>query len=215
MEDITLRALRTFREADVIVCEDTRVTRKLLDRHEISKPTMSYNAHATDSKHDEIIGLLRDGKHLALVTDAGTPGVSDPGSMLVARVVAELGDEVTIEAIPGASALTAALSVAGIPVSEFVFLGFLPHKKGRATAMRGIAAEERPVALYESSHRLVKLLGELAETVPAERTVIVLRELTKLHEEVRRGSGTELKAWYETHPDTVRGECVVIVGPAR
>ena len=212
LEDITFRAVRVLKEVDVVACEDTRVTKKLLAHYDIHAPTISYHAYSSDARHDEIVALLRDGKHVALVTDAGTPGVSDPGAMLVSRVREACGDTVRIVPIPGASALTAALSVAGLGVSEFVFTGFVPHKKGRATLMKMIADEPRAVVMYESTHRIVKLLEELAVAVPT-RHVFIAREATKMFEEYRRGNPAKLLAWYTEHPDTVRGEFVVIVTP--
>lgn len=212
MEDITFRAVRVLREVDVIACEDTRVTKKLLAEYDISTPTISYHAHSTDARHDEIIALLREGKNIALVADAGTPGISDPGALLVSKVREACGGDVKIVPIPGPSALTTALSVAGLGVSEFVFLGFVPHKKGRATLMKTIAAESRATVMYESTHRILKLLEELHASVP-DRDVVVVREATKIFEEVRRARPAELFLWYTEHPDTVRGEFVVIVTP--
>ncbi|MDO8564391.1 MAG: 16S rRNA (cytidine(1402)-2'-O)-methyltransferase, partial [bacterium] len=160
LEDITLRALRVLKEVDVILCEDTRMTARLLARYEISKPLKSYHEHSKVSRIDEIVALLEQGKDLALVTDAGTPGISDPGSLLVSKIREAL-PEVKIETIPGPSALTAALSVAGVPASDFLFLGFLPHKKGRETLFKEIAASERAVVFYESPHRILKTLESL------------------------------------------------------
>ena len=210
LEDITLRALRILKEVDVVVCEDTRVTGKLLAHFEIKKPMLSYNAHATEGKHEKILDILREGKDIALVSDAGTPTISDPGSMLVDTVRHELPD-VTVVSVPGASALAAALSVSGVPSSEFLFLGFLPHKKGRETLFAEIAKSERPVVFYESSHRILKALASLAEKLPADRMVVVCRELTKLFEETVRGTAPEVLAYYIKNTDKVRGEFVVIV----
>ncbi len=212
LEDITLRALRVLKEADVVACEDTRVTGKLLAHYEIAKFLVSYNAHASEAKHDQILELLRKGKHVALVSDAGTPSISDPGSMLVA-LVREALPEVRIEVIPGASALTAALALSGFAVSDFLFLGFLPHKKGRETLFTEIASSERAVVFYESPHRFMKTLQSLSEKLALERKVAVARELTKIYEECRIGSSTELLNHYTAHPDTVRGEFVLIVSP--
>lgn len=211
MGDITLRALDTFRQADAIACEDTRVTSKILARYDIQKPLLVYHAQSGKLATTRVLSLLGEGKHVALVTDAGTPGISDPGTMLVAEVRARLGDDVRIEAIPGASALTAALSIAGIPTHEFTFLGFLPHKKGRQTLMKEIAEMERTAVFYESPHRIEKALGELAAVLPAERKVTVMRELTKMYESVVSGTAAELVEHFATHPTEVRGEFVVIV----
>lgn len=212
LEDITLRALRVLKEVDAIFAEDTRVAGKLLNHYDIKKPIRSYNAHATDARHDEVIELLRDGKNVALVSDAGTPGISDPGVLLVARVREAL-PEVKIVAIPGASALTAAISASGISASEFVFLGFLPHKKGRETLFKEIAGSVRTIVFYESVHRFMKTLVSLKEHCGPDRTVVVSRELTKVFEETRVGSVGEVLAHYELHPDTVRGEFVIMVAP--
>ena len=182
LEDITLRALRTLKECDVIYAEDTRVISKLLARYETEKPLQRLDAATEGKKTSEVLARLEEGEHVAYVSDAGTPGISDPGVRLVAAVREQLPDA-TIEAIPGPSALTTALSIAGVPTDEFLFLGFLPHKKGRQTALTEIAAEERTVVLYESTHRITKLLEELAEHAP-ERRITIARELTKMHEEV-------------------------------
>ena len=214
LEDITLRALRTLKEADVIFCEDTRVTKKLLERYEINPPAgglKRLDAHTEMSGADEILALLEDGKHVVYVTDAGTPGISDPGVRLVRAVRDTLGDEIIIESVPGPSALTAALSVAGIKPDTFVFLGFPPHKKGRQTLLKRIASTEDTVVLYESTHRIRKLLAELIEHI-GEREVAVARELTKMHEEVRVGTAAELTSYFEEHVQA-KGEFVVIIGP--
>lgn len=209
--DITLRALETLKQADAIACEDTRVSSKLLARYDIKKPLLIFHARSGKIASERIIALLGDGKRVALITDAGTPGISDPGSALVAHVRERLGDDVTIEAIPGASALTAALSIAGVPTDEFLFLGFLPHKKGRQTLFAEIAKEERTVVFYESPHRIEKALTSLAETLPEGKKVSVLRELSKLHESVVAGTPRDVAAYYQENQDEVRGEFVVIV----
>ena len=209
--DITLRALETLKQADAIACEDTRVSSKLLARYDIKKPLLIFHARSGKIASERIIALLGDSKRVALITDAGTPGISDPGSALVAHVRERLGDDVTIEAIPGASALTAALSIAGVPTDEFLFLGFLPHKKGRQTLFAEIAKEERTVVFYESPHRIEKALTSLAETLPEGKKVSVLRELSKLHESVVAGTPRDVAAYYQENQDEVRGEFVVIV----
>ena len=213
LEDITLRALRTLKECDVIYAEDTRIISKLLARYEIKKPLQRLDATTEIKKADEIITRLEAGEHVALVSDAGTPGISDPGARLVkavrehSHILKNVG--MTIEAIPGASALTAALSIAGLDTTEFTFLGFLPHKKGRQTALKKIAANKFPTVLYESPHRILKLLKELEYV----SRITIVRELTKVHEEVISGTPTDLLAHFAAHPDTVRGEFVVIVVP--
>jgi 16S rRNA (cytidine1402-2'-O)-methyltransferase len=210
LEDITLRALRTLKECDVIYAEDTRVISKLLARYEIKKPLQRLDAAMETKRAEQICERLTAGERVVFVSDAGTPGISDPGSRLVAEVRTQLPQAV-IEAIPGASALTAAFSIAGLDATEFTFLGFLPHKKGRQTALKKIAASEVPVMLYESPYRILKLLAEL--DVIKESRVVIARELTKVHEEVVSGSPAELQAHFASHPDTIRGEFVVIVVP--
>lgn len=209
--DITLRALETLRQADAIACEDTRVTAKLLSKYDIKKPLLIFHARSGKIAGERILAQLVDGKRIALVTDAGTPGISDPGSELVSLVRERLAGTVRIEAIPGPSALAAALSVAGVPAHEFVFLGFLPNKKGRQTLFKEIAAEQRAVVFYESTHRIGKALTSLADAVP-ERQVRVLRELTKLHETVVAGTAREVAATLTAPHAETRGEFVVVVG---
>jgi 16S rRNA (cytidine1402-2'-O)-methyltransferase len=208
LEDITLRALRTLKECDVIYAEDTRVTAKLLARYEIKKSVQRLDAATELKKADEIIERLEAGEHVAFVSDAGTPGISDPGSRLVALVREQLPDT-KIEALPGASALITAFSIAGMEQGEFTFLGFLPHKKGRQTALKKMAQSEIPIVVYESPHRILKLLQEL-ETLEASR-IIIARELTKIHEEVISGTPREVLEHFSKHPSTVRGEFVVII----
>jgi 16S rRNA (cytidine1402-2'-O)-methyltransferase len=213
LEDITFRALRTLKEADVIYCEDTRVTRKLLDRYEIATLTKRLDANTEAKTANEVIGRLEKGERIAYCTDAGTPGISDPGYRLVAAVRAALGDSLPLEAIPGPSAVAAALSIAGVPADSFVFYGFLPHKKGRQTLLKEIAAETRTVVLYESSHRILKLLGELVALMP-ERELAVFRELTKMFEEVQIGRGQAFVGALSTeHPHFTKGEFVIVLGP--
>ncbi len=209
LEDITLRALRTLKEASVVFAEDTRVAAKLLARYEIEVSVHRLDAEVEAKIALEIIKRLGEGERVVYITDAGTPGISDPGSRLVAAVRAQL-PSMTIEAIPGASALTAALSIAGVDATQFIFLGFLPHKKGRQTALKEIAASEYTVVLYESTHRIVKLLEELIEYAPTKR-VTILRELTKMFEEVLQGTPEELLAALTADTNKQRGEFVVIV----
>jgi len=199
LEDITARALRVLKEADVIACEDTRETRKLLAHFDI---------HTSVSSLAHVPKLLEQGKHVALVSDAGTPGVSDPGQELISDA-RDAGVE--IETIPGASALTAALSVAGLRAHAFTFYGFLPLKKGRETLFKEIAASKKASVFYESPHRIMKTLASLVEHVLGERRIGVFRELTKLYEEHKVGSAAEVLAYFEAHADKQRGEFVVIV----
>ncbi len=207
LEDITLRALRTLKECDVIYAEDTRVISKLLARYEIKKPLQRLDAATEDKKAKEVIERLEEGEKVVFVSDAGTPGISDPGARLVARV-REFAPEAKIETIPGASALAAAISIAGLPSDEFMFLGFLPHKKGRQTAIKFVAGSPVPVVLYESPHRIEKLLEELAGA--GVQKVGVARELTKIHEEFLVGEPRAISSDL-TKRKAVRGEFVVIV----
>lgn len=208
MEDMTHRAIRVLKEADYILCEDTRVTGNLLKHYGIDIKTRRYDAHASEKVHEGILRDLSEGKKIALVSDAGTPGVSDPGVFLVARA-REAGAR--IDAIPGASALTAAFSIAGISGNQFIFLGFVPLKKGRQTFFKALAEYDIPVIFYEAPHRIMKTLESLKENLPAERKVIVARELTKFFEEVVTGSPEEVWQYFIDHPDHVRGEFVVLV----
>lgn len=205
--DITLRAIETLKVVDVVAAEDTRVTKKLLSHFDIDVPRIAYHAHSGEQK---ILGLLTEGKHVGLVSDAGTPGISDPGSELVRKVRAELPD-VVVEVIPGVSALTAALSIAGVHSARFHFYGFLPHKKGRETLFAEIAAEKHTAVFYESPHRILKALESLDVALGDEKQVVVLRELTKMHEEVVSGTAREVIEYFEAHTDKVRGEFVVVV----
>ncbi len=211
LEDVTLRALRALKEADVILCEDTRETKKLLQRYEIDKPTLSYHAQSKLAKVERIFSLLEEGKSLALVSDAGTPTISDPGCLLVDQVRGRFGDKVSIVPVPGASAVLAALSVSGFPSSEFVFLGFLPHKKGRETLFREIAASKRTMVFYESPHRMERTLASLAEHLEPERRLQVSREITKIHESHIHGTLLEVVEHFRSHPEEIRGEFVVVV----
>ncbi|MDO8552889.1 MAG: 16S rRNA (cytidine(1402)-2'-O)-methyltransferase [bacterium] len=218
LEDITLRALRTFKECDVIYAEDTRVISKLLSRYEIKKPLQRLDAATELKKAEEILARMEAGEHVVFVSDAGTPGISDPGARLVRHIRTSAkggsasggnGSEIKIEAIPGPSALTTALSIAGIDATEFTFLGFLPHKKGRQTAIKRMVASEIPVVLYESPHRILKLMKELSAAAP-ECRVTVARELTKIYEEIIAGTPQELIEQLESKK-SARGEFVVII----
>lgn len=209
LEDITLRALRVLKEVDLVLCEDTRQTVKLLNRYEIHKPLLSYHQHSKVQKVNEIIETLRQGNNVALVSDAGTPGVSDPVGVLVQEVVRALGSSVRIEPIPGPAALTAIISVAGVPTDKFTFLGFLPHKNGRQALFRFIQDSEQTIIFYESPHRIIKTLTSLAELLEPTRRLVVGRELTKQFESIYRGSAQEVLAAVQKDP--VKGEYVVVV----
>ena len=205
LEDMSRRGLEELAAADLILCEDTRHTAILLRHYGVSRPTASYNAHDVRSKLPWVLDQLRAGKNVALVSDAGTPGVSDPGTLLVRFA---LDEGFTVSAIPGANAILTALVLSGLPTDRFVFDGFLPHKKGRQTRLRELAAEPRTIVLYESPYRLLKSLTELREAL-GDRPAAVARELTKIYEEVRRGRLSELLAHFTVHAP--RGEFVIVV----
>lgn len=207
LEDITHRALRTLAECDYVLCEDTRVTGKLLHHYDIKAKMQRYDAHASAQTHTEIIEDLLDGRHIALVSDAGTPGVSDPGVLLVQQARAA---GVLIETIPGPSSLTAAVSLAGIAGNQFTFLGFVPQKKGRETFFQTLHQHVQPVICLESTHRIVKALNQLAANQPEAR-VYLARELTKMHEELLVGSAAELIELLETTPVKQKGEFVMMI----
>ena len=211
---MTYRAIRVLSNVDVILCEDTRTTKNLLNHYKIITRTMSYHANSDDGKENTIIKMIKEGKTLALVSDAGTPCISDPGVRLVKRLYEEF-PHISVQAIPGANALISALSISGISVAEFTFLGFVPHKKGRASFFGKVAQSEIPVVFYESPHRIMKMLSSLTNVLEknTHHSIIVARELTKIYEEVVRGSAIEVLSYFENHPDHVRGEFVVIVSP--
>ena len=199
LEDMTFRAVRVLKEVDVILCEDTRVTKRLLDKYEITaKQIATYNEEDSGVAVEKIVHWLEEGKNLALVSDAGTPGISDPGSFLVQKV-RELLPDAKIESVPGPSALTAALSIAGVPVHDFVFLGFLPHKKGRETLFKEIAGLERTAVFYESPHRIIKALESLQKFAPTKK-VVIARELTKMFEQIVSGTPAELLEYFSKNP---------------
>ncbi|MEM6843025.1 MAG: 16S rRNA (cytidine(1402)-2'-O)-methyltransferase [Bacteroidota bacterium] len=205
LEDITLRALRILKEVDLILAEDTRTSGKLLKHFSIATPTQSYHAF---NEHRAVEGLVKRlaTERMALISDAGTPAISDPGFLLVRACIKE---GVEIECLPGATALIPALINSGLPADRFVFEGFLPHKKGRQTRLKQLAEETRTIVLYESPHRLAKALQQLAEHLGQIRQASVSRELTKLHEETRHGTLSELINYFAD--STVKGEIVIVV----
>ena len=207
LEDITLRAIRTLKECDYVLCEDTRVTGKLLHHYEISAKMHRYDAHTSESAHQQILRDLADGKHIALVSDAGTPGISDPGVLLIQRARESAA---LIEAIPGPSAVTAAVSLAAIVGNQFSFLGFIPHKKGRETFFKSLTTFPHPTVFFESTHRILKTLESLQKEYP-EATVYIGRELTKMHEEMLIGTASEILVTLTENPVRQKGEFVVIV----
>lgn len=207
--DMTFRAVDVLRSADLILCEDTRTSGVLLKHYEIARPLASYHLHNEHLLTEKFAQQIEDGATIALITDAGTPGISDPG-FLLARACRKRS--LRVECLPGATAFVPALVQSGLPASSFVFEGFLPVKKGRQTAMRKLAQEERTVILYESPHRLAKTLTEMTRHFGPERPACVCRELTKKFEESRAGTLAELAAHYEAHPP--KGEIVLVVGAA-
>jgi 16S rRNA (cytidine1402-2'-O)-methyltransferase len=210
LEDMTFRALRVLKEVDLVAAEDTRHSRKLFNHYGITTSLTSYFAHNEAVKGERILELLRQGKSVALITDAGTPAISDPGFLLV-RVCREQNLPVT--AVPGASAVIAALSVAGLPTERFAFEGFLPPKSSaRRKIFKALGKEKRTLVFYEAPHRLVASLADLVDELGDDREVAVVRELTKLHEEVFRGTAGQALTHFEQ--DRVRGEIVLLLGPA-
>jgi 16S rRNA (cytidine1402-2'-O)-methyltransferase len=205
LKDITFRALEILKLVDFIICEDTRQTKKLLDRYQIEKPLISYHQHTKIQKIDYIINQIAQGKSCALVSDAGTPSISDPGSLLVARAVQS---KIKIVPLPGPSALTAAASISGFFVDRFIFLGFPPHKKGRQKFFEQIKESIYPVIFYESPYRILKTLSQIKDLVN-DRQIVVCRELTKMFETVYRGSIDEVISQLEK--EKIRGEFVVII----
>lgn len=203
LEDITKRALRILAEVDLILCEDTRQTQKLLSHYGIKTPTLSYHQHSQIQKVDYIIKLLSHGKNLALVSDAGTPGISDPGGQLVSKVY---GSGFKVVPVPGPSAVTAVAGISGFPMERFLFLGFPPMKKKRNKFFEEIISSSYPVIFYESPYRIIKTLKELSSL---NREVVVCRELTKKFETIYRGKTEEVIEKIEK--DRVQGEFVVIV----
>ncbi|MFZ1720232.1 MAG: 16S rRNA (cytidine(1402)-2'-O)-methyltransferase [Candidatus Moraniibacteriota bacterium] len=219
--DITLRALEILKVVDAVLCEDTRVTGKLLARYEIRKSMVSCHEHTDDAKLAHIVERLKQGENLAFASDAGTPGLSDPGNKLVSLALAA---DIPVVPIPGVSALATIVSVAGIDMREFVFLGFPPHKKGRETFFRKVATMEYPVVYYESPHRVMKNLELLERLLSQEnlehleslgrlegKRVIIGRELTKMFEEVLRGTIEEIRDYFTANPGKQKGEFVVII----
>jgi len=210
LEDMTKRAIRVLSEADLVLAEDTRQTRKLFDKYKIKTPLKRFDAKAEAKGSEKVIKLLEEGKNIALVSDAGTPGVSDPGAILVSTVRKQL-PEAQIIPIPGPSSLTAALSVSGLKPSEFLFLGFLPHKKGRETIFREINETKRAVVFFESPHRLLKTLVSLQDFLPKDRKIIIFREITKIYEEMVEGTARIVFEYFKNSPEKIKGEFVVMV----
>ncbi len=212
LSDITLRALEILKSVDLILCEDTRVTKKLLEHFGIKTPVLSYHQHSKLQKMNYILDLLKKRKNLALVSDTGTPGISDPGNKLIDFLLAKFAN-LQIVPIPGPSALTAAASISGFPMDKFLFLGFPPTKRKRKKFFKKVIESEYPVIFYESPYRILKTLNELnleAETYNLEPKIVVCRELTKKFETIYRGKIEEVIKKIEK--DKIKGEFVVIVG---
>jgi len=212
--DFSLRGLAVLKEVDLILAEDTRVTRKLLSRYQINKPLISYHQHSKLQKVDYILDLLKAGKNLALVSDAGTPGISDPGNLLIERIVSESIDDIKIAPIPGPSALTTSVSISGFPMDKFLFLGFPPAKKKRKKFFEEVLKSKYPVILYESSHRILKTMRELKELTSFQKElsslrIVVCHELTKMFETIYRGNLDEIIT--QMNEKDLRGEFVIII----
>ncbi len=206
LEDMTFRAIRILREADLILAEDTRTSGFLMKHFEIGTPMISHHKFNEHKTVESVVQRIKAGQTVALISDAGTPAISDPG-FLVVRTCVE--NDIEVECLPGATAFVPALVTSGLPNDRFCFEGFLPQKKGRQTRIRNLAAETRTLVFYESPFRLVKTLEQLSEVLGSERKASVAREISKLHEEVKRGTLAELALWYTQHPP--KGEIVLIV----
>lgn len=207
LEDITLRALRMLKEVDIVLAEDTRNTGFLLKHFGISKPMWSHHAHNEHGAIDSVVEKILSGTTIALVSDAGTPGISDPGFVLIRECIRK---GIEVECLPGPTAFVPALVQSGLPCDQFLFAGFLPQKKGRKTRLEYLAQHDKTIVLYESPFRLVKALAEIAAYFGADRSVAVCRELSKLHEETFRGTATEAHQHFSAK--TVKGEIVIVIG---
>ncbi|MGA0254403.1 MAG: 16S rRNA (cytidine(1402)-2'-O)-methyltransferase [Rhodothermales bacterium] len=211
LSDMTERAIETLRRVDLIACEDTRTSGVLLSHHGIDTPTTSFHAHNEHGKASRLVDLMIRGQDIALISDAGSPGISDPGYLLVR---AALDAHLEVSALPGPSALIPALAASGLPTDRFLFEGFLPPKKGRKTRIERLVAEDCTVVLYESPHRLKKLLLQLADAAGEERQVVIAREISKKFEEFVRGTLAEVLQWAESQT-RIRGEIVLVLGSAK
>ncbi|MCH6575838.1 MAG: 16S rRNA (cytidine(1402)-2'-O)-methyltransferase [Bacteroidetes bacterium] len=207
LKDITLRALETLEEVEFILCEDTRITSRLLNHYNISKKLISFNAVSEKKKIPNVIERIKSGDNCALVSDAGTPAISDPGVRLISEAIKE---QIDVVPIPGTSAVITALTISGLPTDSFIFEGFLPQKKGRQKKLKDLAEEKRTIILYESTYRIKKLVDELDEYMP-ERYIVVCRELTKKFEETWRGYPNEIKEVIDEKIS--KGEFVVVISP--
>ena len=212
LSDVSERVLETLRSVDLILCEDTRVTAKLLAKFGLQKPLQSYHQHSDQKKVNKILDELKEDKDITLVTDAGTPGISDPGGMLVAEALHRFEDQIEIIPIPGPSAITSALSISGFPADEFLFLGFPPHKKGRKKFFDRLFDIKSTMVIFESTHRIEKTLSEIAERIE-NRPIVLCRELTKLHETIYRGTAASVTDKLKT--GSIKGEFVIVIGPTK
>ncbi|ATU05364.1 16S rRNA (cytidine(1402)-2'-O)-methyltransferase [Candidatus Gracilibacteria bacterium HOT-871] len=212
LEDITLRAINTLKEVDLIACEDTRTSSVLLNHYGIKKPLLSFHSHSGVTKIDKIMDYLQNGKKVALISDAGTPGISDPGYILIKEAILQ---NIEVVPIPGVTAFTTALMGSGMQMNHFLYLGFLPIKKGRQTLFK-ILLERREsklsetIVIYESVHRILKTLTELGEYFGTDHNIVVARELTKKFEEFLRGSISEILLYFEENPSKLKGEFVIL-----
>lgn len=207
LEDITLRALRILKEVDLVLAEDTRTSKPLMKHFEISTPLQSHHLFNEHAKVEEVVNQIKSGITIALITDAGTPGISDPGFLLVRECIK---NAIEVETLPGATAFVPALVNSGLPSERFCFEGFLPHKKGRQTKLESLVEEERTMIFYESPHRLIKTLTSFSEYFGKERKASISRELTKMFEENKRGTLEELIAYFSSK--SIKGEIVIVVG---
>ncbi|MGI9546663.1 MAG: 16S rRNA (cytidine(1402)-2'-O)-methyltransferase [Flavobacteriaceae bacterium] len=206
LQDMTLRAVSVLKDVDLILAEDTRTSAKLLHHYDIHTPMLSHHMHNEHKKVASFVKRLLAGETMALITDAGTPSISDPGFLLTRSCIE---NNIAVECLPGATAFVPALVCSGLPSDRFVFEGFLPPKKGRQTRLKQLAEESRTIVLYESPHKLLKTLAQLAEYLSQDRTISVSRELSKLHEETKRGTITDLIGYFTKHPP--RGEFVLVI----
>lgn len=213
LEDMTFRAVRILKEVDLILCEDVSNAQKLFKHYDINNKASNYFANSKLSKIDNILKILEEGKNIALISDAGMPTISDPGSLLIQKIyeAKDNGLDIEIKVVPGATALTSAFSLSGFTGNQFVFYGFLPHKKGRETIFKEILENKKVSIFYESVHRIEKCLESLEKILGDNRKVIVARELTKIHEEVVRGTANEVKKYFNENKDKIRGEFVVMI----